>query len=168
MPGKHIFLSIFLFVILFQITLSKSKDKTKGRKKNKKNEVDCWIGKDNVTPCKFNPTASDGPDLSKCKKGKCHFGCGRTYVSHGIDGISEKPEGPMDQWTNLRVKRFDVGGALADIELGCITEYGKDSCKKMTPKEGLCVCQKKLCNSATNIAPATFIFLLLWIIGLTR
>jgi len=169
MPGKHIFLSIFLFVILFQITLCKNE--ATEPPKNKKISVECYVDKDIGKFCKFSPKNRDGPDLSTCKKKKCDYGCGRSYQMGGVQGISSMSAGStITDWS--RVKRIaNPMDGLAEINLGCVTAWAKDKdCKTLKPGEGggVCVCQKKLCNSATNIAPATFIFLLLWIIGLTR
>jgi len=156
MLGKYLFLSFF--IILFDISFSKAK------------EIECYV------QCVFVPADKDSPDLTKCKKEKCKYGCGReglagTHVSDlpsggiGKDISSGAGDEAMDTMTNL----LPGGNKLKSIKLGCVNDGAESkNCGKLKDGKGLCVCKKPLCNSAPKILPVTFILLPLWTIAMIR
>jgi len=161
MIGKSFFLSIFLYITFFQFSECEKIDK----------KTTCYVDKDFDKNCEFNPDDRDSPDLSKCKEQECEYGCGRTWVGSGKEGVSKKAKGTEGGFSARRKRNAAVetfSGMLSTIKLGCKNKGVKDSCATMTKKKGICVCYTKLCNSASNIVPATFIILLLWTFAVMR
>jgi len=153
MPGKCIFISLFLFVSFFHFSEC----------------VECYVAKA-AKFCNFNPGDVDSPDLSKCGKANCKHGCGRSWTITLVSGPKDpkrERRGAMDMGKNI----INSGTSLLQsISLGCVNDKAKDvQCKKLKDADkakGLCVCDKKLCNSASNIVPATIMLSLSWMFAL--
>jgi len=180
MTGKFFILSIFLLVSFFQIPLSKGDKKVK-----------CYGPKGMDKVCTFQPADKDTPDLSKCEKIDCKYGCGREWIggNDGVKHVNGDEEGPKEEQNKKPKKdknkekkdgkptrrRRDMmntlENAMSSVQLGCVSQNAKsDKCEKLSEKagKGLCVCNKDLCNSASNIAPATFVILTMWTLAMIQ
>jgi len=131
MSGKFIFLSFFFLATFFRISHSKRK---------------CYGG----IECKFSPAETDSPDLKKCEQKDCQ---------EGEKCVRKDALGVMNFGGAASVM---TGGATVMISLGCGKGENKN-CGELNSKggENLCVCDKDLCNSASNIIP-NYYLLPLW------